>query len=364
MLENIAYKLNQRYHLNEHQVCQYVILPVLEALGWDTWSEEVVPQYKSARGIVDYALFIDGRPKVFIEAKNLGEFLSAHEEQLLRYAYTEGIELAVLTNGKEWWFYLPTERNIKWDDRKFVSLNILDNTSYAEEQFRKYISKDSVSSGYALKQARSTLLTKLYITEIWQDMISEPEELLVDLISEKLRQKINTDVDINIVREFLHNMSEGTFLQMEDINMHYYEVNENESKLKHTKPASVLKTKSKKFREFILVYKNKARKFRSMKDLVKTLLNTIEDENNGFLNVFYKKGRGKKRVFISRNPQELYGDRIDLSAKHKDILRGDWYIGTNYSVQNFIQMAQLACEIVNYNLKIEEQEPILCLIVS
>ncbi len=334
-------------------------------MGWDTWSEEVVPQYKSARGIVDYALFIDGRPKVFIEAKNLGEFLSAHEEQLLRYAYTEGIELAVLTNGKEWWFYLPTERNIKWDDRKFVSLNILDNTSYAEEQFRKYLSKDSVANGYALKHARSTLLTKLHIAEVWQDMISEPEELLVDLISEKLRQKTNTDVDINIVHEFLHNMSKGAFLKVRDGNIHDYDINEDEYKHIHTKPASILKAKSKKFREFILVYKNNdGYTFRSMKDLVKALLNTIEDEHNEFLNVFYKKGRGKKRVFISKNPQELYGDRIDLSAKHKDILRGDWYIGTNYSVQNFIQMAQLACEIVNYKLKIEEQEPILRLIVS
>ncbi len=58
----IAHILEYRQHLagaNEATIQQYVILPILRALGWDNAnlaSMEVLPEYAVTDGQVDYAL--------------------------------------------------------------------------------------------------------------------------------------------------------------------------------------------------------------------------------------------------------------------------------------------------------------------
>ena len=39
--------------------------------------------------------------------KRVGSDLDEHQEQLLRYAFDEGVQLAALTTGLVWWLYLP-----------------------------------------------------------------------------------------------------------------------------------------------------------------------------------------------------------------------------------------------------------------
>ena len=48
-----------------------------------------------------------GRNLVLIEVKRVGSDLDEHQEQLLRYAFDEGVQLAALTTGLVWWLYLP-----------------------------------------------------------------------------------------------------------------------------------------------------------------------------------------------------------------------------------------------------------------
>ena len=55
---------------------------------------------------VDYALLIDKTPKVFVEAKEEGNRWKGIKEQFMGYAF-HGVQIAALTNGATWWFYLP-----------------------------------------------------------------------------------------------------------------------------------------------------------------------------------------------------------------------------------------------------------------
>ena len=48
-------------------------------------------------------LLINQKKRVFLEVKRASENLESHEKQLLEYSFTEGIDLAVLTNGLVWW---------------------------------------------------------------------------------------------------------------------------------------------------------------------------------------------------------------------------------------------------------------------
>src|SRR5450759_4323965 len=82
---------------------------VLRALGWDVEDlDEVRCEYKlkQADNPVDYAFFVHGNLRLFVEAKSLGENLDKCAHQIMGYAGVAGVvEWIVLTNGNEYRIY-------------------------------------------------------------------------------------------------------------------------------------------------------------------------------------------------------------------------------------------------------------------
>ena len=104
---------------------QAVILPILHILGWNTYKiDEVTPEYSLRGKRVDYCLRHNGSNRIFLEVKKVSEELENHEEQLLIYCFEEGIKLAVLTNGINWWFYLPLKEGNWRERRKFYAIDV------------------------------------------------------------------------------------------------------------------------------------------------------------------------------------------------------------------------------------------------
>ncbi len=131
-----------------------VIEPILRQLGWNTSNpDEVRPEYFVKHRRIDYALLINNTAKVFVEVKRGGEALVRHQQQLLEYAFAEGVEIAVLTNGATWWFYLPI-RTVSREQRRVVTveLNQHDNTETAQTLV-DLLSKENVCSGKAIQNA-------------------------------------------------------------------------------------------------------------------------------------------------------------------------------------------------------------------
>ena len=133
------------------------IEPILRELGWDVVDpDEVRREYSVGSRSVDYALFCDDTLKVFIEAKRGEESLERHQDQLVRYAFDEGVEIAILTNGATWWFYLPI-RAVSWERRKVVTLalNQQDNPEIVQKLV-DVLSKENVFSGESHPKRRET----------------------------------------------------------------------------------------------------------------------------------------------------------------------------------------------------------------
>lgn len=114
-IESIASKI-ARYRgrtIGEQNTKASLIEPLLEALGWDTRDlDEVHREFKAKKSDkpVDYALQMLKRPRLFIEAKGLGENLSDRRwiGQVLSYATVAGVTWCVLTDGDEYRFYNAT----------------------------------------------------------------------------------------------------------------------------------------------------------------------------------------------------------------------------------------------------------------
>lgn len=99
----------------EEATKQALVLPFLDALGFDIWNPgEVCPEFEADFAIkkagqkekVDLAVLLDGEPRIFIEVKSIDTVLDGHQGQLGRYFNgVPTVSLAIITNGCEYRFY-------------------------------------------------------------------------------------------------------------------------------------------------------------------------------------------------------------------------------------------------------------------
>jgi hypothetical protein len=143
-------------HIDESQTKQFLILPVLASLGWNVFNrEEVWPEYRRGFKKFDLALRHNKELCVVIEAKRLGSNLAGHKKQLLDYSFEAGVKVAILTDGKMWWFYLPILDG-HWENRFVVALN-LTNSAHVQ-QLPTFLSAAAIQQGSALENLTSAKL--------------------------------------------------------------------------------------------------------------------------------------------------------------------------------------------------------------
>jgi hypothetical protein len=76
-----------------------------------------VPEFSTKAGRADYALLVEGKSHIIVEAEPLGAALTRAAEQGVRYAVSEGIPYFVCTDGNRWVIYdtfkrVPLEEKI------------------------------------------------------------------------------------------------------------------------------------------------------------------------------------------------------------------------------------------------------------
>ena len=122
---------NSDLQANETRTRMALIDPLLHALEWNTSDPALVtPEYASDSGPVDYALRGSGdKPAAFIEAKRLGESLSKHREQMVRYANMDGVPYAGLTDGNRWEFYEVFKQK-RLEDRRLLQISIAQDPTH------------------------------------------------------------------------------------------------------------------------------------------------------------------------------------------------------------------------------------------
>ena len=190
---------------------QIVLLRILSLLGWDIYNiDEVMPEYSVGSQRVDYTLRHSNVNKVFIELKRVGEELERHQEQLLNYSFKEGVSLAILTNGISWRFYLPLHEG-SWEQRKFYTVEIYDQKSEdIVSRFLDYLAKENVYSGKYIQNAEAVFksrqreyLVRDTLPKAWNKLISEPDDLLIELIADATEKLCGYKPDNSVVEHFI-----------------------------------------------------------------------------------------------------------------------------------------------------------------
>lgn len=188
---------------NEEATKFQIVLPILRELGWDAFdATRVAPEYTvgsgKGSGRVDLALLAPRRgPLALIEVKTAGTKLDDHVEQVLRYAFNEGVDICVLTTGLKWWLYLPREKGLP-PERRFADLDIeADGLEQLVDDFDTYLGYEALTSRRAERHARQVLAAHLdserlssELPRIWAAMLNEPPQRLLDLIEQRVFNSI------------------------------------------------------------------------------------------------------------------------------------------------------------------------------
>ena len=176
---------------SEADVRLYILTPVLRCLGWDVEDPGTVRREYAVTGgrnyRFDYALFAEDKKVAFVvEAKALDKLDDDARDQLLLYAMKTHTRLGLTTDGRTWSFYLPLgggsseERLVRTVDLRAT------NAKEAAAVFERYLARDRVLTGVALRAAtddRERSALRRMIEAGWAALVAGPNERLVRMVA-------------------------------------------------------------------------------------------------------------------------------------------------------------------------------------
>lgn len=333
--------------LDEAATKNAVVLKLLSLLGWDPFDpDEVKPEYSVGKNRVDYSLRLSRSNRVFIEVKRIQEDLEKHQEQLLNYSFHEGVELAILTNGVTWWFYLPLRKG-KWEDRRFYSIDLVEQESESvASRFCRYLSREAISTGEALKNAeadykshqRSTILRQT-LPKAWNKMISEADELLLELIGETVETICGYKADAKVVKDFLVGHRQALLIRHDD-----------EYKPPSVVPPPVIDSHVYTGKTpLAFVFKGKRHEVRTWKEILMRLCEILQARHQQqFARVLEL--RGSRCPYFSRDPKDL--------REPRQIRSSGIYAETSHSANSAVTRCKQVMHVLGHSpdaLRIEAQ---------
>jgi hypothetical protein len=347
-IERIRESLRQGRFTSEASVSNGIVLPILNALEWPIFETSIVtPQYSIESYRVDLALcHPSNHPAVFIEVKKVGLSEGA-DRQLFEYAFHAGVPMAILTDGQEWSFYLPGEQG-KYYERRVYKLDLLEREiSEANKRLNRYLSYAAVSSGDALRAARSDYkdiarirVIEATLPQAWNALLEEQDSLLIDLLSEKVEDFCGYKPEPDVRSQFIEKLTSYGKLEKE--------------KIPGITPTDIPSGSTKKHRQrnvekFQFSFCGKRYEAGSAREVMIKVFQLLSKENSGFLERFAARKHGKKRRYLAQDKNELYTERPDLTKFAVEVVLG-WWVGTNYSRRDIQKIINLAKEVAGTKL--------------
>ena len=356
---------------NEAQVKQAVILPVLRALDWDDTDPATFrPEFRVNEGFVDYALLDwKGQPLVFIEAKRTGKLDTGGEEQLFRYANNKGVPFLVLTDGNRWDYYLSMAAGIP-QERRFYRLELQLEHKISEyvDFLNEHLRRDRVVSGKAKLSAEQRHASNQErarahkaIPDVWQALLTEPDETLLDTLAEKVESACGTKPEPDDVEAFLKQIASLPLTATMDRKpaAHASTPSRTSTSTVTTTvspspplPQSTPQSTGTRIVGFLLgeerVESGTAR------GTLADLLTRLDQNDPGFMERYYERTVGRTRRLVARNRAELY-DMSHLADKHSMQLENGWWLGTNLSQSSVRKHIETACRVagLEYNIHLK-----------
>lgn len=190
--------------VNEENTKATLIDPVLRALGWNVEDLEVVQhefKIKRADKPVDYALLVGRTPRLFVEAKALGNELTDWKwaKQIMGYASVAGVPWVVLTNGNEYKIYnayatVPVEKKLfRAFDLSSMDSTALETLSLLSREELEGKRIEGLWQAHFVDQQVRTVIEELFGT-------GDPDTSLVSLVKKRAKGLSPKEVKASLTR--------------------------------------------------------------------------------------------------------------------------------------------------------------------
>jgi hypothetical protein len=192
-----------RARVGESNTKAGLIEPVIAALGWDVLDPDEVHREYRRRPVdnpVDYALLLLRTPRLFIEAKGLGENLDDPRwaNQTISYAAVAGVEWVALTDGAEWRVF-NAHAPVPIEQKLFRAVRVEDIDAALD--LLGLLSKDNMRDNRIEELWRGFFVDR-QVNAALADMFSdaEPSEDVVDLVAKRVPQLSRDEVRSSLMR--------------------------------------------------------------------------------------------------------------------------------------------------------------------
>ncbi len=339
---------------NEASISQGIVLRLLNALGWPTYDTQIVaPEYSLSGRRVDFAICNPpNKPIAIIEVKHLGQGGGA-ERQLFEYAFHDGVPLAILTDGKEWNFFLPGEQG-DYGERRVYKLDILDRAlDESSLRLKRYLLYSSVVSGTAIDSAREDYKNVSKIRQMeaalpkaWAQLVEDEDEMLLEILADRVETicgfKPTPDTVANFLKYFVKRTSESVSTTIPRPQPVVINPQIGNSSTGQTKgPVN----NGSDFEHIGFLIDGENYRARNAIDVLKQIFEVLSEKDSEFPERFIKLPiHGRSRRYLARDPNELYPGRPDLCLDCSVQLKSGLWLGTNHSRQSIAKIIQLARE--------------------
>ena len=124
-------------------------------------------------------------------------------------AAREAFELCVHTDGPRWWFYLPSAKGGLSQKRCHVIDLIEQKPEEAAADLMALLSRESVAGGGHLEaataahQSQKRKMAAEFLPEAWNKVMSEPNKILVEILSDATEKLCGCKADPGVVEGFI-----------------------------------------------------------------------------------------------------------------------------------------------------------------
>lgn len=341
--------------VNEAAVCQGIVLRLLSALSWPTFDTQIVcPEFSLGGRRVDFALCHPAtKPIAFIEVKQVGQS-DGGERQLFEYAFHEGIPLAILTDGREWHFFLPGGQG-SYGERRVYKLDLVDReVAECSDRLQRYLLYSGIVSGASIEAAKEDYKDasrrreiERVLPEALTQLIAEEDGLLLEVVADKAESLCGFKPDPDTVAAFL-----GRWLKHRSSSPQPQPTGEGPATkvpppfgTNAPPPAPGLPQPPPPLR---VGYEIRGQ-FVSCRNAIEVLRRLFDDlgaRDPSFLMRFAGLPKhGRSRRYLARNREELYPGRDDLCREYALQVGATWWMSTNHSRATIARIVEMAGDV-------------------
>ena len=201
---------------NSRAVERRIVVPILRELRWDD-SDDTQVDFGYLLGgrsndEIDFALRGSaGTGLALLQLLEPGSQSTMAALRIINGAVADHFALAILSNGAEWWFYLPPAQPGPPEQQCFAQINLLsDPVDRCMTTMETFLSRARLEGGDAISDASKTLASArardqviAQLPSVWKRLLSEPDSMLVELLQEEVSRAVSAEAEQEDVVAFL-----------------------------------------------------------------------------------------------------------------------------------------------------------------